>query len=112
VNSTDLDADLVHFEQTTVQGVLDEAKESDPVAYVYTIEQANNLLNPSPAQRQFIFLDTDEAYIKVLDAVRADLGRDIDFSKQSDREKLGRRLIKYIQETGGCDLAGYRVHGC
>lgn len=112
VRSTDLDSDLVQFEQTKVQQVLDDVKESDPVAHGYAITQANNLLNPSPLQRTLIVADTDVAYVKVFDAVRADLGRDIDFSKQSDREAIGNKLIEHIRESGGCDVAGDRIAGC
>ena len=34
------------------------------------------------------------------------LGRNIDFSKHSDREAIRHALIKHIRQTGGCDVNG------
>jgi hypothetical protein len=51
-------------------------------------------------------LGTDKAYSQVLDEARNDLGRDIDFSKQSDREAIGNKLIAHIRRVGACDVAG------
>jgi len=68
------------------------------------------------AKKQGRFLSTqfstDKAYAGVLDGVRKDLGRDIDFSKQSDREAIGNALIKHIRQTGGCDVNGKKQSGC
>jgi hypothetical protein len=55
---------------------------------------------------------TDLAYGEVLDGVRKDLGRDIDFSKQSDREAIGNSLIDHVRTTGGCDVTGNMGSGC
>ena len=40
------------------------------------------------------------------------LGRNIDFSKQGDREAIGNALIQHIRKTGGCDVAGDKLQGC
>jgi len=44
--------------------------------------------------------------------VRKQLGRNIDFSKQGDREAIGNALIQNIRRTGGCDVAGDKLQGC
>jgi hypothetical protein len=56
--------------------------------------------------------ETDETYNRILDGVRSDLGRDIDFSIQSDREAIGKAVVDYIREHGGCDIAGSRIKSC
>jgi RHS repeat-associated protein len=43
---------------------------------------------------------------------RNDLGRNIDFSKQSDREAIGNALINHVRQTGGCDVNGSNQAGC
>jgi len=47
-----------------------------------------------------------------LAGVRKDLGRNIDFSKQGDREAIGNALIKHVRQTGGCDVNGKKQGGC
>jgi hypothetical protein len=42
-------------------------------------------------------------FSKILYEVRKKLGRNIDFSIQSDREAIGNALIEHIRLTGGCD---------
>jgi len=108
-----LDQQLVHNEQTMVQGQLDNLKQSNPDAYNQTITEINGALNPG-AVGQFAStrFSTDKAYAGVLDGVRKDLGRNIDFSKKSDREAIGNALIKHIRQTGGCDVNGKKQGGC
>ncbi len=55
---------------------------------------------------------TDKAYLGVLDGVRKQLGRNIDFARQSDREAIGYALIQHIRKTGECDVAGENLKGC
>ena len=71
------------------------------------------MLNPTGAM-QFASsrFGTDAAYQEVLEGVRKGLGRNIDFTKQSDREAIGNALIKHIREMGGCDVAGHKINGC
>jgi hypothetical protein len=38
--------------------------------------------------------------------------RNIDFSKQGDREAIGNALIQHIRQTGGCDVNGKKQGGC
>jgi len=108
-----LDQELVHNEQTIVQGQLDGLKQANPDAYNQTILEINGALNPGVvghfASTRFT---TDAAYTDVLNSVRKDLGRNIDFSKQSDREAVGNAIIKYIRQTGGCDINGSKQAGC
>ncbi|MEO5926977.1 MAG: RHS repeat-associated core domain-containing protein [Bryobacteraceae bacterium] len=105
LTGSDLDARLVNKEQSRVQGNLDKLKKSDPAAYLLLIAESNAGLNPTDALRS-LAVGTDKAYLGVLDGVRTKLGRNIDFSKQRDREAIGNALIQHIRETGGCDVLG------
>ena len=81
--------------------------------YSKTITEINGALNPgTPGQFFSTQFSTDKAYAGVLDSVRKDLGRNIDFSKQSDREAIGNALIQHIRQTGGCDVNGKKQPGC
>jgi len=106
-----LDAKIVNMEQTKVQSSLDTLQKSDVTAYNNLIQDANKLLNPSDGVKR-VAPDTDAAYNNFLDQVRKGLGRDIDFSRQSDRENIGNAVIKHIKQTGGCDITGNKVAGC
>ena len=100
------------MEQTKVQDSLDSLKKSDPGAYRTLIDESNAGLNPKGAMRfASTRFETDKAYQGVLDGVRKGLGRDINFSKQSDREAIGNALIDHIRKTGGCDVAGDKLKG-
>lgn len=108
-----LDQQLVHNEQTAVQGQLDGLKQSDPGAYNSAISQINGALNPGSLGKDAASVfSTDKAFQGVLNGVRKDLGRNIDFSKQGDREAIGNALIKHIRQTGGCDVNGKKQGGC
>jgi RHS repeat-associated protein len=110
-----LDQQMVHNEQTIVQGQLDGLQQSNPDAYTKTISEINGALNPTPGslnEKISSALPTDAAFQGVLGGVRKDLGRNIDFSKQGDREAIGNALIKHIRQTGGCDVNGKKQAGC
>lgn len=88
-----------------------DSLESDQ--YESTVSEINDLLNPSGVARTVANqLPTDRAYNAILDRVRGDLGRDIDFGKQDDREAIGNAVIEYVRRSGGCDIAGSRLTGC
>lgn len=72
----------------------------------------NGALNGIAAKGLQQLSGTDRAFAGVLAGVRTDLGRDLDFSKQGDREALGNALIKHVRQTGGCDLNGDKQSGC
>ncbi|MBK7598264.1 MAG: RHS repeat-associated core domain-containing protein [Acidobacteria bacterium] len=110
----DLDAKLVRLEQSTVQNMLNNLKAKDPDRYNKVIQDNNALLNPSGRLMKMATsaFPTDAAFGKILDAVRKDLGRNIDFAKQSDREAIGLKLVEHIRKTGGCDGGGDKVSGC
>jgi RHS repeat-associated protein len=110
----DLDARLVHLEQSQVQESLDSLKRSDPGKYNTVIAENNKLLNRgmSSSVLSAVSPATDVAYLKVLADVRKQLGRDIDFSRQTDREAIGNALIKHIRTPGGCDVIGETLGGC
>jgi RHS repeat-associated protein len=108
-----LDQQLVHNEQSMVQGSLDSLKQSSPDAYNQTISQINGALNPGTvAGAASNLFSTDKAYAGVLNGVRKDLGRNIDFSKQGDREAIGNALVNHVRQTGGCDVTGSKGSGC
>lgn len=109
----DLDARMVHMEQSKVQASLDSLKKSDPAAYSKLVTESNAGLNPSATLRAIgSRFATEKAYLRVLDGVRKQLGRNIDFARQSDREAIGYALIQHIRKTGGCDVAGDKLEGC
>ena len=109
----DLDAQMVHLEQSKVQGSLDALKKSDPAAYRTVIKESNAGLTPTDTMRKVgSVFSTDKAYLGVVDGVRKQLGHNIDFSKQGDGEAIGNALIQHIRQTGGCDVAGDKIQGC
>lgn len=113
MSGPDLDARMVHMEQSKVQESLNSLKTSDPAAYQTLVKESNAGLNPSADMRRLgSVFGTDKAYMGVLDGVRKQLGRNIDFSKQGDREAIGNALIQHIRKTGGCDVAGDKLQGC
>jgi len=83
-----------------VQGQLDAFKQSDSAGYNKALGEINGALNSSGAARSISDKIGDKAYNQVLDGVRKDLGRNIDFSKQGDREAIGNALIKHIRQDG------------
>lgn len=74
------------------------------------LSEINKMLNPETGGKlaSEIF-PTDKAYSQILDGVRKDLGRGIDFSKQGDRKAIGNTLINHIKQSGGKDVAGDMV---
>lgn len=113
MSGPDLDARMVHMEQSNVQGSLDALKKSDPAAYKTLVAESNAGLNPTDRMRKVgSVYSTDKAYLGVLDGLRKQLGRNIDFSKQGDREVIGNALIHHIRQKGGCDVTGDKVTVC
>ena len=108
-----LDARLVHYEQTAVQAGLDSFAQNNPEGYASAIGEINGLLNGGLLERtassQFA---SDRSYMRVLDGVREDLGRDIDFANQSDREAIGNALVRDARRSGACDQTGTRIKSC
>jgi RHS repeat-associated protein len=118
-SGADLDAKIVHLEQTAVQGQLDSLKQSDPAGYSDAVKEINSLLNSNGgiaasalAGLSGAIFPTDKAYADVLADVRNGLGHDIDFGNQQDREAIGNALANHIRQGNGCDVAGDRAHGC
>lgn len=112
LSGPNLDQQLVHNEQSSVQTQLDAFQQSDPKAYSTAITEINGSLNGMVTRGLEQLKGTDRAYAGVLAGVRKDLGRNIDFSKQGDREAIGNALIKHIRQTGGCDVNGKKQGGC
>ena len=107
---------LINLEQTNVQAALDELRSNNPDMYSKVVSEINILLNAKEgvigAADQFY--GSDAAYQRILDEARSDLGRDIDFGSQSDRETIGHALVRELEEIknnrpdgwSGCDAAG------
>jgi RHS repeat-associated protein len=112
LSGPNLDGQLVHNEQSSVQGQLNNFQQSDPMGYMKAIGEINGSLNSTATKMLEQLSGTDRAYAGVLAGVRKDLGRDIDFSKQGDREAIGNALIQHVRQTGGCDLNGSKQAGC
>lgn len=55
---------------------------------------------------------SDRQYNQVLNGVAKDLGRPIDFGRQSDREAIGNGLIKSLRDSGACTKTGSRIPTC
>lgn len=114
----ELDAKMVHLEQTAVQKGLNDFRRADPTAYGIAIKEINALLNGKSFVAAELLgavgrlLTSDGAYGKVLGGVRKNLGHDIDFENQKDREAIGNALVKYIHDTGGCDVTDGKARGC
>lgn len=113
LSGPNLDQQLVHNEQSSVQDQLNSFQQSDSAGYTRAIGEINGSLNGLAAKGLEQLTGTDRAYAGVLAGVRKDLGRNIDFSKQSGREAIGNALIKHVIQTGGgCDLNGSKQAGC
>lgn len=108
-----LDARLVRYEQSLVQAELNSFAKNNPAGYKEAVAEINGLLNAGGAARAAGSLfPSDRRYMRVLDGVREKLGRDIDFSKQSDREAIGNALIKEARQLGLCDRTGSFIKSC
>jgi RHS repeat-associated protein len=107
----ELDAKLVHMEQTEVQKQLDTARQFiSPGLFDYMMGEINKALNPSGLEKLAgTVFSTDAAMAKVFDDVRKELHHDIDFRNQGDREAMGNAIIKHIRDTGGKDVTGDKV---
>lgn len=113
VSGPTLDKSIVHREQSAVQDSLNELQASNPEGYKTVVRETNRLLNPTgSAALAGNMFSTDRAYQQVLKSVREELGRDIDFSNQEDREKIGNAVIDYVRSKGGCDITGSRIKAC
>ncbi len=89
-----------------MQEKLDALYNASPYSYNNAVTQINLALNASITGAMTYFSDHD--YALVLDEVRKGLRRDIDFSRQSDREAIGDKTIQHVrrrraaQTPGGC----------
>lgn len=95
------DAAFVRYEQGIVQGLLDGLKVTDPDTYANVVGQSNSTLNSS--------LGHSKQFNKVLDSVRSDLGRDIDFANKSDRIAIGDALTSAIRSDQKVTCTGSRI---
>lgn len=94
---------LVTNEQNFVQGMLDKLSSSDPSGFKSIVGNINSILNTTATD---MFNPTEA---KALGEVRQTLGRDIDFSKKSDRIAIGQQLTHDIRATQVC--TGSRIPG-
>jgi hypothetical protein len=101
-------ADFVHFEQTIVQTALDGLKAADPAQYGAEIQKANSSLN-GPFSK--LARATDPIFARAATATRKELGRDIDFEKQGDREALGNNVAKQLEKNASF-CTGSHIQRC
>ncbi len=94
---------LVTNEQNFVQGMLDTLNKSDPSGFKSIVGEINGVLNNTSTD---MFNPTEA---KALGEVRQSLGRNIDFSKKSDRIAIGQQLTHDIRATQVC--TGSRIPG-
>ena len=98
-----LDRQLVHNEQTVVQGALNGLKESDSKGYDKAIGEINTALNGLASKGLQELAPSDRMYASILAGVRKDLGRNIDFAKQGDREAIGNAVAQALRGTSSTD---------
>jgi len=101
-------ADFVHFEQSVVQGALDELKATNATEYAEEVQTANRNLNGAFSQ---LARATDPAFARAAAATREELGRDIDFEKQSDREALGNNIAEEVEKRASF-CTGSHIRRC
>ncbi|MGD9597239.1 MAG: RHS repeat-associated core domain-containing protein, partial [Steroidobacteraceae bacterium] len=106
---SDNTADFVHFEQSIVQSELDDLRIANPEEYARTISEANSALNG--ASFAAAGRVTDPNFARAVTATRKELGRDIDFSKQSDREALGNAVAHEVEKSRPY-CTGSRIRRC
>jgi hypothetical protein len=94
---------LVTNEQNFVQRMLDTLNKNDPSGFKSIVGEINGLLNNTSTD---MFNPTEA---KAFGEVRQSLGRDIDFSKKSDRIAIGQQLTHDIRATQVC--IGSRISG-
>jgi uncharacterized protein RhaS with RHS repeats len=80
---------FIHFEQTLVQTAFNNFKANDAASYGQFIQETNDRLNGNITSWA---AGVDPNFAKGLEAAKEQLGGSIDFSKQSDRETLGRAI--------------------
>jgi RHS repeat-associated protein len=108
-----LDQRIVHREQSVVQEQLNGLQRANAAEYNRLIGETNSMLNPRGAAAAAAgAYPSDRSYQQVLNGVRQDLGRDIDFSRQSDREAIGNALIDRVRASGACTSVGSRIPTC
>lgn len=72
-----------------------EAKRASNPNYAGAISRINSLLNGDASQLTRL---TDPAFAAAVSETRSELGRAIDFSKQSDRERIGNNIMENQRE--------------
>jgi len=90
-NAAENDKAFVHFEQTNVQTSLDALKKSNPELYKSLIKDTDAGLKSAGS---FSLIDPmDRIFFHALSETKKQLGRDVDFANQSDREVLGNNEV-------------------
>lgn len=107
LTGSDLDEQMVHIEQSAVQGQLNALYQKDPESYQATISEINKMFNSTVVGVGTFISDND--YWTVIEEVKKSLHRDIDFANQADREAIGNAMVKHNREKkrrplvpGGC----------
>lgn len=84
-----------------VQGYLDGLAATNPDVRGQVVQQSNATLNSS--------LGHSDAFIDVLNTVRENLGRDIDFANLDDRIAIGDAMTDAVRENQRVVCTGSRI---
>ena len=101
LSGPNLDSFIVSMEQTYVEDMLTgmESKTRKNL-----IAEMNVMMNDTSSEggsrfASGLFSKSDRSYITVIRGVRQNLGRDIDYSNQADREMVGRAMAEYLRQN-------------
>jgi hypothetical protein len=91
------DRAFVRFEQSQVQGALNQLQETDPDTYNSIIENTNSALNGTIGSAASSVLDP--TYAKAVSNARTNLGvENLDFANQDHRVAIGDALTDILRE--------------
>ena len=109
-NGSALDSKLVDMEQSHLQTLIDQYKQSTPSGYATFRSEMNGLLNHPNVLAK---MDAgDRHYSGVVHSVRSNVGHDLDIGNKADREAIGRGLTNDLRQSGFCDVPGSRLKTC
>jgi len=98
MDAAGIDAAMVALEQSEVQLQLEQLRSLDPERHAIAVLQMNRLLSLAHARASPARLFAGAAaYAQVLRAVVTEIGHPICFTRQHDRECIGRTLIRWLR---------------
>lgn len=106
LTGSELSSYLLSSEQGHLQSILDRIQTDNPDFYGSLVDTMNASLNATDSRLQNL-LPEDRLYMSIVESARTQLGRNIDFSSQSDRIMIGNALLEYVEDGGALDLYWY-----